>query len=281
VANSNNFQSGSWAYQIMSYADLEGAFTGVNGRLPATWTTRLSLFSCPIRQRPGYVQGPPPPPGGPIQPTGGPNPGPWYLDIPAGGTASLPVGWSGAGWGGGLTYTYRSPPGVYDYTNTSTATVRVTYTMQAGYDGGPTTSGQAGPVTDYALNPYLNSQNGTINATNGKRGLQAITDGTSNTIMLGYAYIARQDYQITAADSYTNSTFFAGGTLSSARNSPADSATNFLQDSDIATSNQWGSPMPQGMLVAMADGSVRMVGYRAVLTPFLLPTDGSQGTLPD
>src|SRR5262245_61324391 len=79
-----NFQSGSWGYQILPYVEQELTFSGLSGKLPVTWKTKLALFNCPIRQRPGYVEGPPPPPGGPIQPTGGPNPGPWFLDIPPG-----------------------------------------------------------------------------------------------------------------------------------------------------------------------------------------------------
>jgi prepilin-type N-terminal cleavage/methylation domain-containing protein len=281
VGNNTDFKSGSWCYQILPYIDQENAFSGLNGKLPVTWTTKLAVFNCPIRQRPGYVQGPPPPPGGPIQPTGGPNPGPWYLDIPPGGTASLPVGWSSAGWGGGLTATYRYPPGVYDFVNVGSTTSRVSYTMQGGYDGGPTISGQAGPVTDYAINPYLNSPTGAINVASAKRGLSAITDGTSNTILLGYAYYRKDDWTNTAADTSTMSTFFAGGTLSTARNGLGDSAATFLPDDTPATSNQWGSPMAEGALMALADGSVHMFRYSTNLTPFLLPTDGAQVDVPD
>jgi len=283
VGNNNDFKSGSWAYQILPYVDQEGPFNGLNGKLPATWKIKLAVFNCPIRQRPGYVEGPPPPPGGAIQPTGGPNPGPWYLDIPPGGTASLPVGWSGAGWGSPLTATYRSPPGVYDFVapSTNTTTIRVNYTMQGGYDGGPTISGMAGPVTDYAINPYLNSPTGAINTTNAKRGLSSITDGATNTILIGYAYYRKADWTNTTADGSTMSSFFAGGTLSTARNGMGDTPATFLQDSTDATSNQWGSPLGEGAPMAMADGSVHFFPYAVPLTPFMLPTDGVTGTMPD
>jgi hypothetical protein len=170
---------------------------------------------------------------------------------------------------------------VYTAPTTNTTTVRVTYNMQAGYDGGPTISGQAGPVTDYAINPYLNSPTGDINVPSTKRGLAAISDGTSNTILLGYAYYRKDDYTNTVADTSTMSTFFAGGTLSTARNGLGDTAATWLQDSTVSTSNQWGSPMSEGGLMAMADGSVHLFRYDTSLAPFLLPTDGTAQSPPD
>src|SRR5262245_42152495 len=41
IGTNSDFKSGSWGYQILTYIDQESAFSGVAGKLPATWTTKL------------------------------------------------------------------------------------------------------------------------------------------------------------------------------------------------------------------------------------------------
>ena len=73
---------------------------------------------------------------------------------------------------------------------------------------------------------------------------------------------------------------FVGGSLATGRNTHGDTAATWLQDGTAVTSNQWGSPMPEGGLMAMADGAVRLFPYATPLTNFLLPDDGNPVELP-
>ena len=52
-------------------------------------------------------------------------------------------------------------------------------------------------------------------------------------------------------------------------------------DGTPATATQWGSPMAEGGLMAMADATVRLFPYSLPLTNFLLPNDGNAVTLPN
>jgi hypothetical protein len=119
------------------------------------------------------------------------------------------------------------------------------------------------------------SVGGSVNAANGRRTFVKITDGTSNTILLGHMYFATTDYQVTAPAQSDFLPIFLGGTLATARNGLGDTATTWLQDSTVTTSNQWGSPMSEGGLMAMADGSVRLISYTVPLTNLLKPNDGN------
>jgi hypothetical protein len=102
-----------------------------------------------------------------------------------------------------------------------------------------------------------------------------ISDGTSNTILLGHSYLALKDYPLTTPANSARLPFFRGGTLSTARNTLGNAATNWLQDSTTATSNQWGSPMAEGGLMAMADGAVHLIPYSTPLANYLTPNDGN------
>ena len=73
----------------------------------------------------------------------------------------------------------------------------------------------------------------------------------------------------------------SGGTLSTGRNSLGDTTANWLQDNTSAsTNNQWGGPLSEGGLMALADGAVIMFPYSVPLTNFLKPDDGNPVTLP-
>ena len=106
-----------------------------------------------------------------------------------------------------------------------------------------------------------------------------ISDGSSNTILIGHAYIATSDYLITTS-SATLSPIFAGGNASTGRSSLGNSAATWLPDGAATTANQWGSPMSDGGLMAMGDGTVVMFPYQTSLADFLTPDDGRAVTLP-
>jgi len=146
--------------------------------------------------------------------------------------------------------------------------------------GGPTTSragtNNSGPATDFAINPFINHPSGTVGAVNIKRKIHAITDGSSNTILYGHAYLALTDYSLTTPVDPTRLPIYRGGTVSTARNS-----RTFLKDSPTtATSSQWGSPMSEGGLMAMGDGTVRLLPYSISMAGVLLPDDGAIVEIP-
>ena len=138
----------------------------------------------------------------------------------------------------------------------------------------------SGPATDFGINVFLNDPNGGINSPNIRRPLDTITDGTSNTILFGHAYVQTSVYQSTTAAPPSLQPIFIGGSLATGRNTHGDNATDWLQDGTAVTSNQWGSPMSEGGLMAMCDGTVRLFPYATPLTNFLLPDDGNPVELP-
>ena len=60
-----------------------------------------------------------------------------------------------------------------------------------------------------------------------------------------------------------------------------EKAAPWLQDGVPTTLNQWGSPMVEGGLMGMADGSVHLFPYTTPLTDFLQPTSGVPVTMPN
>jgi hypothetical protein len=137
-----------------------------------------------------------------------------------------------------------------------------------------------GPATDFGINVFLNDPNGGVNSPNVYRQLSTITDGTSNTILLGHAYVQPLVYSSTTPAPPSLQPIFIGGSLATGRNTLGDNATDWLQDGATVTSNQWGSPMSEGGLMAMCDGAVRIFPYATALTNFLLPDDGNAVELP-
>lgn len=291
-ANKTAIDSGSWGYQILPFAEQQAVFDTQAGTLPATWTNKLSMFCCPLRDRPGYVDGS----------LGGSGagtiaPGATFTTPPnsTGSATNVAPGTIGINWGlqsnGGGFASWNSVPATFSpyYFTYSSAAQQLTFTFtnNTGFpmtttSGGATTStASSGPTTDYAMNPYINDAAGTVSSTNTRRSLVKISDGTSNTILMGHAYLSKADYSSTTPASSARLPIFAGGTLATARNSQGNSAKTFLQDNTATgTSNQWGSPMTEGGLMAMADGSVRLFPYSTPLTNFLQPDDGVPVTPP-
>jgi prepilin-type N-terminal cleavage/methylation domain-containing protein len=268
-------QSGSWCYQLLPYVGQGPLFESQTGTLPDSWNTRLAVFMCPMRSRPGYVSASASTPQG--------------FSIPPGGTFTPPNPSSGYATSGGVfTWSIDGPfftadseiGGLVDFNvitfdNQLSVTVSGVYTL--GGPAGGSTSG-SGPITDYAINPYINSPTGAVNVANAKRSLKSISDGASNTILFGHGYVAIADYPLTTPAAGTRVTFLSGGTLATGRTGKAAGA--FLPDGTAATSNQWGSPMSQGALMVMGDCAVRVFPYSTPLADFLTPDDGKTVTLP-
>jgi prepilin-type N-terminal cleavage/methylation domain-containing protein len=134
-------------------------------------------------------------------------------------------------------------------------------------DGTTITSGKSGAATDYALNAWLNgslSLSGTTYVANDgagglkgqpnmKKTLANITDGTSNTLLIGEKKLIPNQYQLPGGG-YDESLFVVNGGAN--RN-----GKQVVRDNPLATpSRDWGSPFtacPMGM----CDGSVRMVRF--------------------
>ena len=278
--------SGSWAYQILPYVEQQQLFDSQTGTLPTSWESGLSVLLCPLRGRPGYVSGTI------TSPEAATTTGSYQLPGQSGGftyvwdppNPSIGSGPNGVSWningtqgttngGSGGSFAHANGSTSWTFYNETSSAVTLTYTIP------PPTQPGGGPVTDYGINPYINSSSGTINASDVHRRLITISDGTSNTILVGYMYYALTDYPVTTPGT-TLMPIFSPGTEGTGRSSLGNSATYWLQDGTAASSNQWGSPMADGALMAMCDGSVHMFPYSVSLANFLTPDDGNAVEVP-
>jgi len=290
-ANNALVDSGSWGYQILPHVEEQNTYATQTGTAVTSWNSKISVFLDPMRARPGFING------GAVVGSGGTG-----TVIPPGGSYTTPVGpTTGSASGGGFTLTWNiqvsggsagwnagtgpvtpfgwntnPQPISFYFTNNTGNPLTITVTTGG---SGSTTAATAGPVTDYALNPFINDKSGTIGAANVRRRINTITDGASNTILLGHAYLAVSDYQ-SSSPSTALTSIFTGGTLGTARNSQGNNASTFLRDGTTVATNQWGSPLSEGALMAMGDGSVRLFPYTVQLTNFLLPDDGNSVSVP-
>jgi prepilin-type N-terminal cleavage/methylation domain-containing protein len=147
--------------------------------------------------------------------------------------------------------------------------------------GYTSTGTNSGSTTDYAINCHVewSASNITASATNPKVRLANITDGTSNTILVGeaaYDIIHYADYpQATAAGSW-NETWWSGGYGGSGRagailvpDGPNNGYTN--------SSGCWGGPYPGVVHFLTCDGGVHTLTYgtsQAIVKAYLVPNDG-------
>jgi prepilin-type N-terminal cleavage/methylation domain-containing protein len=294
--------SGSWAYQILPYIEQQAVFNSqTSTTLPSSWSSPISTLLDPMRPRPGYYSGG-------LQPavtvSGLLNPSVTTTVVGVGSTGTLNIPSLGGpngvqatttnGATGTLTIVTPASPPFQPQPKTTvvpfpfasvipaifgSATVTISITR-----GTPTPD--SGPATDFGINPFLNVQTGRSNTSNNHCTLIQITDGTSNTILIGEMYCATADYAVTqpaSASVVANSTklpIFQGGTWATTRSGTGSSATTWLRDGTATTSNQWGSPMSNGALMAMADGSVHLIPYTISLQFLLTPNDGNVVTVP-
>jgi hypothetical protein len=113
-----------------------------------------------------------------------------------------------------------------------------------------------------------------------------ITDGTSFTILAGQGNINTAQYAANANVVGSTNIFLGGtvGTMRSGDNGVAN-PTGVVLMRDSAENpgiGSWGGPFPQGALMVMADGTVRMFPYATQnFSAFLTPTGGENVELPD
>jgi prepilin-type N-terminal cleavage/methylation domain-containing protein len=158
----------------------------------------------------------------------------------------------------------------------------------------------SGPVTDYANNTRINfpatndpwlTNNRSIGHPDQHRTLQAISDGSSNTILAGEKALKISEFNNDNATSWDES-IVQGGNGGTARNGNDQGGNAFDQTGqasyilvrdnngvpgDPVENNHFGGPFPGGVLFVMGDGSVRSIGYSvspATLCYLLAPDDG-------
>ncbi len=125
--------------------------------------------------------------------------------------------------------------------------------------------------TDYAINIMVSGSRGSHTR------LTDITDGTSNTILLGTKAMDPANY--TTGTWHWDEPLFSGGTGGTYR-----MGTAVLQDQPgNAYPQNWGAPYAGGCLFSMCDGSVRTIAYGPDPTTFgylLNPNDGHVADVP-
>ncbi len=114
----------------------------------------------------------------------------------------------------------------------------------------------SGPTTDYALNVRLNYPTSSVASyQDTRKTIQGISDGSSNTIFAGQAYLALGLYGDNGSDP-ANYTWMVGGTYGSGRGSSL-----LQQDTTTNVTDAWGGTFPGGAMFVFCDGSVRTLSY--------------------
>ncbi len=149
------------------------------------------------------------------------------------------------------------------------------------------TSNGGGAWSDYFFNNYMSRDPSKPDGGPSKYKIGQVPDGTSNTIALGHGNINTTQYK-DAADVTLCTNIFKGGTNGTIRSGAGigkdkPGEVSIARDSDKAPNlGSWGGPFPGGMLIALYDGSVRMVSYNVNQKNFyyfLVPDDGNAATL--
>jgi len=143
-----------------------------------------------------------------------------------------------------------------------------------GRTGSKTGGRRVGIVTDYAMNLYLNSQpmlyttvilngmppgfamgGGQTNVNLRKITIQGISDGSSNTILVGGKALNTRQYSDNIGEQWDEG-IFQGGRAGTGRVS-----TELVRDHPAGHPQNWGSAFSGGTLFAIGDGSVRSIAY--------------------
>jgi prepilin-type N-terminal cleavage/methylation domain-containing protein len=146
-----------------------------------------------------------------------------------------------------------------------------------------TTNG-GGAWSDYFYNNYMAKDPAKADSYP-KYGVGNIPDGSSNTIMVGHGNIDTKEYK-SDKDVTLCVNIFKGGTAGTMRagndigkGDDKNGTVILARDSDKApTVGSWGGPFSQGAIIAMYDGSVRVLSYACTAATFrnaLMPDDGN------
>ena len=147
-----------------------------------------------------------------------------------------------------------------------------------------------GAWTDYFYNNYINNPVAASDpgSPDKKRTLFAITDGTSNTVVFGHGNISIPQYASSGNVTLSTNIFKGGtaGTMRAGNNDPGNGnpgGVSLQRDSaNLPGVGSWGGPFPQGGLMAMGDGTVRVFPYHMNnFSAFLTPTGNENVMLPD
>jgi prepilin-type N-terminal cleavage/methylation domain-containing protein len=127
-----------------------------------------------------------------------------------------------------------------------------------GRQGVASGGGVLGPMTDYAINAWLNDPGNTgaqDRRPNNRKRIEAIADGSSNTIMIGYKGVAKARYQWNQGNNWDESILQGGW------GGPGRAQANLRPDPVSGDGNWWGAPYVGGCLMGFGDGSVRTIQY--------------------
>jgi prepilin-type N-terminal cleavage/methylation domain-containing protein len=129
--------------------------------------------------------------------------------------------------------------------------------------------------TDYVINSQVAGRRTPTGIAQTR--LTDITDGTSNTILVGMKAMDPADY--TTGNWHWDEPIFSGGSGGTDR-----SGTGVLRDQPgVAYPGNWGAPYAGGCLFSMCDGSVRTIPFGPDPTIFgylLTPRDGQVADIP-
>jgi prepilin-type N-terminal cleavage/methylation domain-containing protein len=161
---------------------------------------------------------------------------------------------------------------------------------------GSCNQGACGPMTDYAINVNVNNGSstglggccgggGTAVAGN-KRTIQTITDGSSNTILVGTKYVQLSMYSYNQGNNWDEGILAGnwGGTARDANTNAPDGSGNpaYLRNNTYGPGDYFGGGSAGGGLFLFGDGAVRSVPYsitRQTLFYLLAPSDGQAVTM--
>jgi len=137
------------------------------------------------------------------------------------------------------------------------------------------------PTTDYALNCYLHNSAASVAPANFRMTIQGISDGSSNTILVGHKYIQTTQYGTGAIAGWDDNFMNVSNGNNGTGRHPGVGATQvaadgamYLQDNatTAAATNTFGGPFPSGGMFLFGDGAVKtlpygFVGFRCACNP--------------